>query len=236
MTILSELESIGEWKDVLSHLKDELSEISEYVERERAEGRVVYPEPGKVLTALRYSQPGRLSAVITGQDPYHGMKGGIPQAMGLAFSVPSDVRPPPSLKNIHKEIFNSVGIKPSGRGDLTRWAKDEGVLLLNTSLSVVEGLPGSHAKIGWSKITKAILDAANEQQQALAFLAWGKHSHKLSEHLSNSHHKVIKTSHPSPLGATKSGSDFVAFLGSNCFKEANDFLNKSARKVINWSN
>lgn len=236
MTLLEELETIGEWYDVLAPLKDELSEISIQLEREESEGRVIYPVSGNRLNALRHTQPGAISAVITGQDPYHGMKNGVPQAMGLSFSVPETVPAPPSLKNIQKELHSSLGVKPSNRGDLSRWAKEEGILLLNASLSVRESEPGSHAKIGWHKITQAILHAIDQQSAPVAFLAWGKHSHKLSEQLKNDRHCIIKTSHPSPLGARKSGNDFTAFLGSGCFAEANQFLAAQGRPEILWDN
>jgi uracil-DNA glycosylase len=236
MTLLEELRQTGEWQDVLSPFLTELEHLSSVLERERSEGKVIYPEQGKLLNALIHTQPGSLSAVITGQDPYHGMKKGHAQAMGLAFSVPPEVPTPPSLKNIQKELSNSLRIMPSGRGDLSRWACEENVLLINASLSVIEGLPGSHAKIGWDIIVKAVIDAVNQQREPLVFLAWGKHSHKLSEHLTSDRHLIIKTSHPSPLGATKNGSDFTAFLGSNCFKKANQFLERNNRNPINWNN
>lgn len=236
MTLIDEFKTIGEWQDILSPVKDHIEELSERLEKERLEGHTIYPAQGDVFTALRLTQPRSISAVITGQDPYHGRKNGIPQAMGLAFSVPKNVPTPPSLKNIQKELHASLGIASSDHGDLSRWALEEGVLLINASLSVQEGIPASHSKFGWDKVTRRVLDFVNQQDRAVAFLAWGKHSHKLSDHITSTKHTVIKTSHPSPLGARKSGSDFVAFMGSGCFKKANEFLSENGSSPIDWKN
>ncbi|WP_354625303.1 uracil-DNA glycosylase [Psychromonas sp. MME2] len=140
---------------------------------------------------------------------------------------------PPSLTNIHKELENSFShfTRPT-HGNLTAWTSQ--VLLLNSSLTVAHSKPAAHAKTGWNKFTEEIVNALIQRQKPLVFLSWGKHAHKITARAENTHHYVIKTSHPSPLGARKSGLDFDAFLGSKCFLKANDFLKMQNQPPIKW--
>lgn len=198
---------------------------------------LVLPSVDLIFNAFKYSTYHKISVVIVGQDPYHqtpDVNGKvINQAMGLSFSVPPGVKTPPSLRNIYKELNENVdGFVTPDHGDLSHWAAR--VLLLNTSLTVEHSKPGVHAKTGWSKFTSEVIETLVKRKKPIVFLSWGKHAHKITECAENTHHCVIKTSHPSPLGARKSGADFTAFLGSNCFARTNDFLVKQSQQPIDW--
>lgn len=225
------------WKEKLSGSEYLVSEIQAKV-KSISHGKRILPEPEDVFRVLMDSNFDDISVVIIGQDPYHQtpcLPNGteIPQATGLAFSVPQGVKPPPSLKNIYKELSSCYPdfISPE-HGDLSKWTKE--VLLLNTALTVEHSNAGAHAKTGWSEFTSRIIKVLIERKKPLVFLAWGKHAHAVVREAEGTHHKVIKTSHPSPLGARKSGEGFCSFLGSRCFIEANEFLESSSIKPINW--
>lgn len=199
----------------------------------------ILPESEKIFHAFEKTKFDDVSLVILGQDPYHQLKSNgeavIPQAMGLSFSVPKGIKAPPSLKNIFKVIKSGYPeFEIPDHGDLSAWT-ERGVLLLNTALTVEESKAGAHSKIGWSKFTKVIIEALSQRQKPVVFLSWGKHAHKITQELEQTHHIVIKTSHPSPLGALKDGEDFVAFMRSNCFKVANDALEENGLKPVDFS-
>jgi len=172
-----------------------------------------------------------IKLTIIGQDPYFNEN----QAMGLSFSVPKDQKTPPSLKNIYKELSSDLALEIPNHGDLTRWFEQESIFLLNASLTVEAGKAGSHLKQGWQTFTKAVIEHINQHCNHCVFLAWGAFAHKSCANIDETKHGVIKTSHPSPLGAYKTMKTAPSFLGSNCFSEANAYLSKNNREPINWS-
>ena len=189
-----------------------LAQAEAYVAAREGAGLLVYPPPALRYRALELVPPSAVRVVILGQDPYHGAG----QAMGLAFSVPRGVRVPPSLGNIFKELKSDLGIPRPDHGDLTAWAA-QGVLLLNTSLSVEEGHAASHANIGWEKITDALVVCASNLAPAAVFMLWGNHARAKAPLVDRSRHLVLEAAHPSPLSARR-------FLGCRHFSQANAFL------------
>lgn len=236
-SLSKEFNSVEGWVDSLPPMDDLLNEIESNI------GNVtpvdlILPCRNLTFNAFKHSTYDEISVVIVGQDPYHqtpevnGVL--VNQAMGLSFSVPIGVKVPPSLKNIYKELegnFNDF-IVPK-QGDLSAWASQ--VLLLNSSLTVEHSSPAAHAKTGWSKFTAQVIESLVKRERPIVFLSWGKHAHKVTKCAENTHHCVIKTSHPSPLGARKSGQDFDAFLGSKCFSKTNDFLRANQLETVAWS-
>lgn len=193
-----------------------------------AVGAVVYPpEPLRALTLTPISQ---VRAVILGQDPYHGPG----QAEGLSFSVPDGVRVPPSLRNIFKELHQSLGLPVPAQGSLVRWAR-QGVLLLNACLTVEEGLPASHAGWGWEVLTDALIRAVVQSAQPVVFMLWGAHAQAKKSLIDavggDVRHLVLQSNHPSPLSAMRPP---VPFLGCRHFALANDFLRQHDQKMIDW--
>ena len=234
----------------------------------------IYPPQGDILNALAYVAPGDVRAVILGQDPYHGPG----QAMGLSFSVPNGEKLPPSLRNIYKEMASDLGCSIPVSGDLSAWAQ-QGVLLLNTTLTVREHEANSHSKLGWQVVTTAIVEACMRLPQPVVFLAWGRPAIKVIEsaksraakdafeggacagaadsgaddHASSgtapavadssgslaggalSRKFILKSTHPSPLSASRAAGDLPAFLGSRPFSRANDLLKECGVEPIDWS-
>ena len=182
----------------------------------------VYPPARLRYRALELVAPAAVRVVILGQDPYHGEG----QAMGLAFSVPRGVRVPPSLANIFKELTADLGVGRPSHGDLTAWAQ-QGVLLLNTSLSVEEGSAGSHAAIGWGPVTSSLISQASHAAPAAVFMLWGNHARALAPLIDGRRHFVLESAHPSPLSARK-------FLGCRHFSKANDFLRALSAEPVTW--
>ena len=228
--------SLKGWSESLPPVATLLNEIEENVNK-ISPSELVLPPTDLIFNAFKFTAYNDVAVVIVGQDPYHQtpeVDGNIiAQAMGLSFSVPKGVKIPPSLRNIYKELasnFNDFTIPE--HGDLSSWA--DNVLLLNSALTVEHSKPTSHAKTGWTTFTNLIIQALVKREQPIVFLSWGKHAHKMTECAENTHHYVIKTSHPSPLGARKSGADFEAFLGSRCFEKANNFLIQQNCNSINW--
>ncbi|WP_370650615.1 uracil-DNA glycosylase [Caballeronia sp. SL2Y3] len=198
-----------------------------FVDAERAAGKTVYP--ADVFRALRLTRPGDVKVIILGQDPYHGEDKGAPQAHGLAFSVPAPVRPPPSLRNIFKEIQASLGFAAPSHGCLDAWAK-QGVLLLNTSLTVERDKAGSHAKRGWEQCTDTLIHEMALRHDGLVFMLWGAHAQAkrgLIEGTGKAH-CVLEAPHPSPLSAHR------GFLGCGHFARANAYLVEHGRAPIDW--
>lgn len=226
-TIIEQLDA--GWRGVFEAelSQDYMSQLRQFLKQRKQAGAVIYPPSDLWFNAFVQTPLAQVKVVIVGQDPYHGPG----QAQGLSFSVPAGVDLPPSLKNIFKEIYGA-GPKPVS-GDLTRWAR-QGVLLLNASLTVEQGAAAAHAGKGWERFTGRCVEAVNQGEQPVVFLAWGKFAHKVCEGIDQRRHRVIKTSHPSPLGATKSGRDFTAFLGSGCFEQANSQLQAWQRQPIDW--
>jgi uracil-DNA glycosylase len=196
--------------------------MSKLLHEERARFQVFPPEE-KVFAALSASSFENTKVVILGQDPYHGAQ----QADGLAFSVSRDTAIPPSLRNIFKELHSDIGLAIPAHGDLSAWAH-QGVLLLNTTLTVREGEPGSHYGRGWETLTDAMIKALNEKADPVVFLLWGAHARKKKALVTQPHHVVIEGVHPSPLSA------YRGFFGSKPFSAVNAALKQSGHSPINW--
>ncbi len=213
-----------------AHLKpfidsDNYAPLCRFVDGERASGKTVYP--ADVFRALRLTSPDDVKVVILGQDPYHGEDRGTPQAHGLAFSVPPSVRPPPSLRNIFKEIAASLGYDTPQHGCLDAWAK-QGVLLLNTVLTVERDRAASHAKRGWEHCTDTLIHELAVRHDGLVFMLWGAHAQAKRALLGGKSHCVLEAPHPSPLSAHR------GFLGCRHFALANEFLEAHGRPPIDW--
>jgi len=204
----------------------EARRLGGFLTAEEAAGKRIYPPRGLRLNALALTPLDRVKVVILGQDPYHGPG----QAHGLAFSVPESVRVPPSLANIYKELASDLGIAPSRSGNLQRWA-EQGVLLLNNSLTVEEGRAGSHQNLGWETITDAAVAAVAARSEPSVFLLWGSHARRKAERvegLREGPHLVLTAPHPSPLSAHS------GFFGCRHFSKANAFLEAQGRGAIDW--
>ena len=205
-----------EWdKEYYQHLRQVLK-------REYATQRV-YPPMHDIFNALRYTAFADTKVVIIGQDPYHGAG----QAHGLCFSVQPGVVPPPSLKNIFKELTADVGKPEPPTGDLTAWAR-QGVLLLNTVLTVREGCPTSHKDIGWERVTDRIITELDKKQTPVVFLLWGAHAQRKGQLIQNPIHYKLQTVHPSPLSASR------GFFGCRHFSKANAILQHHGMTPIQW--
>ncbi|MFK7819930.1 MAG: uracil-DNA glycosylase [Planctomycetaceae bacterium] len=211
------------WRTALADAMESPSfnELQKFVASERQEHEV-YPADEDVLAALAATPLSSVRVLILGQDPYHGEG----QAHGLSFSVQPGVRIPPSLRNIYKELEADLSIEPAQHGCLTAWAK-QGVLLLNTVLTVRAGEANSHRKRGWEELTDQIIDTVNEQPN-VAFVLWGKPSQKKSERVDASRHLIIESPHPSPLSARR------GFFGSKPFSKINAFLQQHGEEPIEW--
>ncbi|MCT4656403.1 MAG: uracil-DNA glycosylase [Cohaesibacter sp.] len=238
MTLMEELEQCEDWYEALADQHAFLITMQSWLDEEAGNADIL-PTSGKRLNALRLTPLDEVKVVLTGQDPYPGLEGDIPHAMGLSFSVARGIKPPRSLTNIYKELALDIGMAHPGHGDLSGWAA-QGVLMLNSVLTLRQGEAASHAKKGWEGFTSAVLSLVVERSQPTCFLSWGRHSHALINGLvaksaKAQRHCVIRTSHPSPLGARKAGAGFQAFLGSRCFSRANDFLRETGCREIDWA-
>lgn len=217
------------WRAVLEPVlaSPEARRLGGWLKAEEAAGKQVYPPRGTRLAALALTPLDQVRCVILGQDPYHGAG----QAHGLAFSVQAGVRPPPSLVNIFKELEVDLGLPRPQTGDLSRWAQ-QGVLLLNNTLTVEAGQAGSHAGRGWDAVTDACVAAVAAQTEPTVFILWGSHARKKASRvpaLSRAgHHLVLTSAHPSPLSAHN------GFFGSRPFSQTNAFLESHGRGGIDW--
>ncbi len=229
-TLESQFDALpADWRKHLKPFIDSprYASLCVFVDAERATGKTVYP--ADVFRALRLTRPADVKVVILGQDPYHGEDKGLPQAHGLAFSVPVPVRPPPSLKNIFKEIHASLGFAAPAHGCLDSWAK-QGVLLLNTSLTVERDKAGSHAKRGWEQCTDTLIHEMAQRHDGLVFMLWGSHAQAKRGLIDDTKkaHCVLESAHPSPLSA------YRGFFGCGHFVLANEYLTKHGREPIDW--
>lgn len=216
------------WREVLEPVlaRPELRQLGGWLRAEEAAGKRIYPPRGTRLRALELTPLEAVKVVILGQDPYHGPG----QAMGLAFSVPPGVRLPPSLRNIFKELYADLDVPVPLSGDLTPWAR-QGVLLLNTSLTVEEARAGSHARRGWEAVTDACVAAVAERADPSVFILWGAHAQAKARNLpalQTGRHLLIESVHPSPLSARR------GFFGSRPFSRANAFLEAHGRRPVEW--
>ena len=214
----------NDWDEILADefKKPYYLELREFLKREYSTHRI-YPDMNDIFSALKASSFEKTRVVIIGQDPYHGEG----QAHGLCFSVKRPVEPPPSLKNIFKELESDVGFKIPDHGELTAWA-EQGVLLLNTVLTVREGTPNSHKGMGWEKFTDRVIAELDKKQSPVIFLLWGANARKKAEIIKNPIHKKLITVHPSPLSA------YGGFVGCRHFSICNQLLTQSGQKPIYW--
>lgn len=214
----------NDWDDVLKELfQSELYlSIREFLKKEYST-RIIYPPMADIFNAFKYTPYSEVKAVILGQDPYHGEG----QAHGLCFSVKDGVEPPPSLVNIYKELKSDLGIEPPRSGCLTKWAK-QGVLLLNTTLTVRAGAANSHSKCGWQEFTDEVIRILAKREKPMVFLLWGANARAKKSLISGSNHLILECAHPSPLSA------FNGFFGCKHFSKTNDFLIKNGETPINW--
>lgn len=210
-------------------LQDELSAdymvtLMRFLAAEKEAGRITYPGDSASFRALELTPLDQVKVVILGQDPYHGPG----QAHGLSFSVPPGVRPPPSLVNIYKELETDLGIARSRHGFLEHWAR-QGVLLLNSVLTVEQAKAASHRKKGWERFTDAIVRAVSEKHDPVVFMLWGAYAQSKAASVDSARHLILKAAHPSPLSAHN------GFLGCKHFSQCNAFLISNRRTPIDWT-
>ena len=213
------------WKEVLSNVfkSTYFLQTAAHIKTELATGANIFPAGSAIFNAFNQTPFNNIKVVILGQDPYHGSG----QAMGLSFSVPHGVKPPPSLVNIFKELKSDIGLPIPTQGDLTPWAK-QGVLLLNAVLTVRENEPASHAKIGWMHFTDAVIRKISDEKKGVIFLLWGKFAEEKQTLIDETKHFVLKAAHPSPFSADK------GFFGCKHFSKTNELLAKQGLQVIDW--
>ena len=214
----------NDWADLLNdefqkeyYLKLRQFLLSEY------HTKTVYPDMYDIFNALHYTAYKDVKAVILGQDPYHGPK----QAHGLSFSVQPGVRIPPSLQNIYQELHDDLGCFIPNNGYLKSWA-DQGVLLLNASLTVVAGQANSHSKIGWQQFTDKVIQVLNDREDPVIFILWGGNARSKKKYITHPWHYIIESAHPSPLSAHN------GFFGSKPFSKCNAILRELGKEEINW--
>ena len=212
------------WKEALREEfeKDYFKSLVEFLHREKAEGKTIYPPGSQIFRAFELTPLDKVKVVILGQDPYHGAG----QAMGLSFSVPDSVPAPPSLKNLFKEAEQDLGIRMSGRPNLESWAR-QGVLLLNAILTVRAGEAASHSRIGWEQFTDAVIRTVSERCDSVVFMLWGNYARSKAPLIDSKRHLVLEAAHPSPLARG-------AFFGSRPFSKANAWLESRGEKAIDW--
>jgi uracil-DNA glycosylase len=213
------------WKEALKaeFSKTYFQQIVTHLKTERMTGQTIYPPGSLIFNAFNKTPFNKVKAVILGQDPYHGPG----QAHGLSFSVPDGVPPPPSLVNIFKELNTDIGMPIPKTGNLTRWT-EQGVLLLNASLTVRANEPMSHAKIGWADFTNAVISKLSDQHERVVFLLWGKFAQEKQVLIDETKNLVLKAAHPSPFSADK------GFFGCKHFSQTNDYLVRQGIDPINW--
>jgi len=214
------------WKNALSDIFDKpyFSQIVNHLKAEKALKTTLYPSGRLIFNAFNLTPYDKVKVIILGQDPYHNPQ----QAMGLSFSVPDGIKPPPSLANIFKELNKDIGMAIPCSGNLTAWAK-QGVLLLNAVLTVRANEPASHAKIGWTKFTDDVIQTLSLHKTGLVFILWGNFAQEKIKLIDNSKHKILKAAHPSPLSA------YNGFFGCKHFSATNEYLVKNNIDPINWT-
>lgn len=214
------------WKGVLDGEFDKgyMMQLREFLKSEQAKGRIIYPPNKLIFNAFNHTPFNNVKIVVIGQDPYHGVN----QAHGLSFSVQKGITVPPSLQNIFKELQTDIpAFRLPDHGDLTSWA-DQGVLLLNATLTVEAAKPGSHQKKGWEKFTDRVISELSARRSGLVFLLWGRYAQTKGELIDNDKHYILKAAHPSPFSA------YSGFFGCKHFSKANEYLNKNGQKEIDW--
>ncbi len=214
------------WKEVLSDEFDKpyFQHIPLHLKTEKSQGKTIYPPGPFIFNAFNTTPFDKIKAVIIGQDPYHGPG----QAHGLCFSVQQGVPPPPSLINIFKELKEDIGIGFPFHGNLTKWA-EQGVFLLNASLTVRAGEPMSHSKIGWATFTDNVIKKISDQKENIVFLLWGKFAQDKKILIDETQHLILRSAHPSPLSA------FSGFFGCKHFSKTNEYLMSKGIDPVDWS-
>ncbi|MCM2330182.1 Uracil-DNA glycosylase [Geopseudomonas sagittaria] len=214
------------WKAVLGEEFDKpyMQALGEFLRREKAAGKEVFPPGGLIFNALNSTPLERVRVVIIGQDPYHGPG----QAHGLCFSVLPGVPVPPSLQNIFKELKRDLNIDPPNHGCLQHWA-EQGVLLLNTSLTVEQGKAGSHASAGWQPFTDKVIEVVSRERPHLVFLLWGAHAQSKERLIDPTKHLILRSPHPSPLSAHR------GYIGNGHFGRTNKFLEQHGLGTVDWA-
>ena len=220
------------WQQIIKQAQsqDYYCQLQAEIAKQRAQGIAIFPEQKDVFRAFEFCDLADIKVVILGQDPYHGIADQIPQAHGLAFSVQSGIKVPPSLVNIYKELATDIdGFVTPEHGNLTTWA-EQGVLLLNTVLTVQQGQAHSHGKLGWETFTDKIIEEINQHNEGCVFILWGAHAQKKGRNIDKDKHLVLNGPHPSPL------SVYRGFFGCQHFSKANAWLRKKDKQMINWQN
>lgn len=214
----------NDWKPILKKIEttESYQQLREFLVEEY-NTKTIYPKKENIWQAFEWTPYNDVKAVILGQDPYHGAN----QAHGLAFSVRPEVKLPPSLKNIYKELQDDLGIEPVQHGYLKSWAQ-QGVLMLNTILTVRAGEAHSHKNHGWELLTDEVIKALNEREKTVIFILWGSPAQKKRKMIDETKHKVVASVHPSPLAA------YRGFFGSKPFSKTNELLKESGQEPINW--
>ena len=222
---MGKIELESSWKEKLidEFNKEYMHSLRDFLKKEKSERKIIFPPGRKIFSALNLTSFQNVKAVILGQDPYHGYN----QAHGLSFSVEYGIKTPPSLNNIFKELASDLNIEKPNHGNLEKWSK-QGVLLLNSILTVEKSKPGSHANRGWEVFTDKILFLLNSSKNNLVFILWGKKAQEKGHFIDSDRHMIIKSTHPSPYSANN------GFLGSKPFSRTNQYLKKNNIKEIDW--
>ena len=212
------------WKKLLQNEFDQpyFEKLSSSLREEIKEGKNIYPRGNQIFNAFNLTPPDKVKVVILGQDPFHNPG----EAMGLCFSVPKGIRTPPSLKNIYKEMKDDIGVEGPLHGDLTSWA-EQGVLLLNSVLTVEQNKPASHQSLGWQRFTDKVISTISEHSACLVFLLWGNYARSKAPLIDLNKHLVIAAPHPSPLARG-------AFFGHHPFSKTNQYLEQHGIRGIDW--
>ncbi|PJG42830.1 uracil-DNA glycosylase [Acinetobacter tandoii] len=214
------------WKYGLSDflLSPQMDELRDFLVSEKQAQKEIYPPSSLIFNAFNTTPLEQVKVVILGQDPYHGPN----QAHGLSFSVQKGIALPPSLRNIFHELHADVGVEIPRHGDLTHWA-EQGVLLLNSVLTVEAGQPTSHQKRGWENFTDHVIDVLNEQREHIVFILWGAYAQRKGQRIDPNKHLILKAAHPSPLAANRGG-----FFGCKVFSKTNNYLKHNGIEPIDW--
>ena len=225
MTAVDNIKLEAGWKQALREEFDKpyMKALADFLRQEKAAGKEIYPPGPLIFNALNSTPLERVKVVVIGQDPYHGPG----QAHGLCFSVQPGVPTPPSLLNIYKELKRDLNIEIASHGCLQHWA-DQGVLLLNTSLTVERGIAGSHASKGWQLFTDKVIETVSQQCEHLVFLLWGAHAQGKERLIDPTRHLILRSPHPSPLSAHR------GFIGNGHFGRTNKFLEQNGLTPVDW--
>lgn len=223
---LSKVQLEESWKISLAPflLSPQMDNLRDFLFQEKQAQKIIYPPSKQIFSALNTTPLSDVKVVILGQDPYHGPN----QANGLSFSVQKGIALPPSLRNIFHELHTDLGIPAPRHGDLTKWA-NQGVLLLNSVLTVEAGQPTSHQKQGWEAFTDEVIDVLNEQREHVVFILWGAYAQRKGQRINRDRHLVLTAAHPSPLAANRGG-----FFGCKVFSKTNQYLKQHGIEPIDW--